>query len=109
MTTLIFNYKLLFHNISASGDYSAISEEVTFSRTSLEQTVVVNIADDDLLEIDEVFTAMLGLVNGDRVILRPMEASVTILDNDGECIMEARELIYYTHTRVALSLTAEGE
>ena len=47
----------------------------------------VSITNDDLLEINEVFTAMLQLVNdGDfrRVTLQPNEASVTILDEDGE-------------------------
>ena len=45
-------------------------------------TVVVNITDDNLLEINEVFTAMLEFVNGNdaaRVLLQPVEASVTIL------------------------------
>ena len=100
----------MFHNIiSASEDYADISEEVTFSRTSTVHTVVVNIVDDNLLEIDEVFTATLELVNGDdaaRVLLQPVEAPVTNLDDDGEC-MEARALMYFTH-KVALSLATEG-
>ena len=53
------------------------------------QTVNVNIEDDDLLEIDEVFSASLALENPDidsRVQLRPDLADVTILDEDGECI-----------------------
>ena len=49
---------------------------------------MINIVDDNLLEINKVFTATLELVNGndaDRIVLQPVEASVTILDNDSEC------------------------
>ena len=47
----------------------------------------VTIVDDDLLEIDEVFTASLELVNAvdaDRVVLMPASAPVTIFDDDSE-------------------------
>ena len=47
----------------------------------------VSISSDNLLEIDEVFPAMLQLVNdvdSQCVMLQPNEASVTILDEDGE-------------------------
>ena len=70
---------------------------------------MVNIVDDDLLEIDEVFTAMLEFVNGNdaaRVMLEPVEASVTIMDDDSE-YTEARELMYFTH-KVALPLATKG-
>jgi hypothetical protein len=53
------------------------------------QTVNVTIVDDNLLEIDELFSASLALVNPDadaRVQLRPDSADVTILDEDGECV-----------------------
>ena len=53
------------------------------------QTVNVNIEDDDLLEIDEIFSASLALENPDtdsRVQLRPDLADITILDEDGEYI-----------------------
>ena len=70
-------------------DYAAISQVLTFSSSVNLQTVNVNIEDDDLLEIDEVFSASLALENPDtdsRVQLRPDSADVTILDEDGECI-----------------------
>ena len=53
------------------------------------QTVNVNIEDDDLLEIDEIFRASLALENPDtdsRVQLRPDSADVTILDENSERI-----------------------
>ena len=52
------------------------------------QPVNVNIVNDDLLEIDEVFSASLTLVNpviDARVQLLPNSAEVTILDEDGKC------------------------
>ena len=96
----------MFH-ISAPGDYADVSNEVTFSSGSTDHTIVVNIVDDNLLEVNEVFKAVLGFVNGNdagSVVLDPVEASVTILDNDGEC-MEARELMYFI-CKAALSLEA---
>ena len=51
------------------------------------QTVNVNIINDDFLEINEVFSASLALVNADdaaRVDLQPDSANITILDDDGE-------------------------
>ena len=67
--------------------------------------------DDDLVEIDKVFTASLELVNGndaDRVLLQPVEASVTILDDDSEC-MEARALRYFLHKVAFISNSANYE
>ena len=51
-----------------------------------QQSVIISIENDDLLEIDEVFGATLELVNEedrDGVMLDPAQASVTILDDDG--------------------------
>ena len=74
-------------NFTAPSDYTSISSVLMFSSLSTNQTVEVSISNDDLLEINEVFTAMLQLVNefdSQRVMLQPNEASVTILDEDGE-------------------------
>ena len=51
------------------------------------QAVNMNIVNDALLEIDEVFSASLALVNTEdvtRALLRPDSAEVIILDEDGE-------------------------
>ena len=51
------------------------------------QTVEVTIGNDKLFEIDELFKAMLGLVNTDdvgHVLLQPDVAFVTILDDDSK-------------------------
>ena len=74
---------------TAPSDYANISQVLTFSSSVNLQTVNVNIEDDDLLEIDEIFRASLALVNADidsRVQLQPDLADVTIFDEDGECI-----------------------
>ena len=73
--------------LSAPSDYMSLSEVVTFSSSSTIQSVQVTIVDDDLLEIDEVFTASLELVNAvdvDRIVLMPASAPVTIFDDDSE-------------------------
>ena len=73
--------------LSAPSDYTSLSEVVTFSSSSTIQSVRVTIVDDDLLEIDEVFTASLELVNAvdaDRVVLMPASAPVTIFDDDSK-------------------------
>ena len=49
-------------------------------------TVNIAIQDDNLFEIDEIFTATLELVDeedAERLILDPQDAIVTILDDDG--------------------------
>jgi hypothetical protein len=77
------------NRFTAPSDYAGISQVLTFSSSMTLQTVNVNIVDDDLLEIDEVFSASLALVNPDadeRVQLQPDSAIVTIIDEDGEYI-----------------------
>ena len=67
-------------------DYTAISEAIIFSNSSI-QTVNLSIANDDLLEINEVFTVLLALENSAdaaRVILQPDSATVAILDDDSK-------------------------
>ena len=70
----------------APSDYAASTIVLTFSSSMPQQSVIVSIENDDLLEIDEVFGATLELVNvqdRDGVMLDPAQASVTILDDDG--------------------------
>ena len=85
---LSMTYPALSHIWFADpADYGAISQVLTFSSSMILQLVNVSIVNDDLLEIDEVFTASLALVNAAdaaRVILQPNSAEVTILDEDSE-------------------------
>ena len=55
--------------------------------TDVSQSIVFTIINDDLLEIDETFTAEISLArmeDKDCLILRPSTAEITILDDDGE-------------------------
>ena len=76
-------YPTLSHNnwFAASSDYGAISQVLTFSSSVTLRTVNVSIVDDDLLEIDEVFTASLTLENTADAA---HSAEVTLLDEDSE-------------------------
>ena len=59
---------------------------MTFSSSLTVQTVQVSIANDSLLEIDEVFTVSFSLENPadvGRIELELILASVTISDDDG--------------------------
>lgn len=49
------------------------------------RTVNLNIIDDNALETNETFTAVLELVDNDRIILQPKEAKISIvLDDDSK-------------------------
>ena len=49
------------------------------------RTVNLNIIDDNALETNETFTAVLELVDNDRIILKPKETEISIvLDDDSK-------------------------
>ena len=51
------------------------------------RTVNLNLIDDNALETDETFTAVLELVDNDRTILQPRETEISIvLDDDSKHI-----------------------
>ena len=66
---------------AAPGDYTAISEDLTFSASETRICRNVISADDDILEEDEDLLLTLTTTD-DTVILRPSEATVTILNDD---------------------------
>ena len=66
---------------AAPGDYTAIVEDLTFSASETRICRNVISADDDILEDDEDLLLTLT-TNDDTVILRPSEATVTILNDD---------------------------
>ena len=71
--------------LAAPVDYIPISEVITFSSSSIAQTIHVSIVNDQLLEIDEVFTVSLSLEDESdrgRVQLNPSSASITVIDDD---------------------------
>lgn len=74
----------------ASQDYVGLTEEIfPLDCRSPIFTVYITIVDDDILEANETFKAVLGLVyrpRYGRVIFQPSEAEVYILDNDSKSI-----------------------
>ena len=65
----------------APGDYTAITEDLTFSATEMRICRDVTSVEDDVLENDE--DLMLTLSTDDpSLVLGPSEATVTILDDD---------------------------
>ena len=86
----------------APSDYIPISEVLTFSSSSITQTVHVSIVNNSLLETDEVFTASLSLENETdlgHVQLNPTAASITIIDDDGnEHVRSQLCNIFYDHS-----------
>ena len=87
--TLDFALLTMISTFSAPNDYEELSQILTFSGSSTEQTVTVTINDDNLLEVNEVFRATLEILNvvadQDSIVLQPAEISVIILDEDSEC------------------------
>ena len=63
---------------------------LTFNSSNLltPQCVDITIVDDDLVEVEEIFTVVLSLQNNPRqqVLLQTSTASISIADNDGKLI-----------------------
>ena len=80
-TVNMCNYSNIVFIYAAPGDYSAITEDLTFSAS--ETLICRNLisAEDDILEEDEVLMLILT-TSDDTVILRPSEAAVAILNDD---------------------------
>ena len=78
---------MFFNNYySAPPDYTSVTQALIFSNSSTFQTVQVPIVNDLTLELSEVFTASLALVQesfNNHVKLIPTSVSVTISDDDG--------------------------
>ena len=81
----------------APDDYTAISEDLTFSATEIRICRDVTSVEDDILEDDE--DLMLTLSTDDlSTILEPSEATVTILDDDSRssAMLNCQNLCFYT-------------
>ena len=81
---------------AAPGDYTAIAEALTFSASESRICRNVISADDDILEDDEDLLLTLTTSDG-TVILRPSEATVTILNDDSRwnLMPNGHELLFY--------------
>ena len=73
----------------SSVDYiTVVSQQLTFSPSVSSQTVSVSVTDDDVVEIDEVFTALLTDPGLPHLTVDPGTATVTIPDDDSKEIHE---------------------
>ena len=79
------NGTILFSHI-APGDYTTVTQTLTFNSTTSSVDIQVPIIDDDLLEDPEMFFGMISNPSDSRVTLNPARANVTIEDfEDGMC------------------------
>ena len=73
-------------SFSVPGDYSSVSQDLTFSQSSSRECLNVSIVNDAELENEEEFS--LTLTTGeDRVNLDPDSSTILITDDDGKKIM----------------------
>ena len=82
----------------APGDYTAITEDLTFSATEMRICRDVTSVEDDVLENDE--DLMLTLSTDDpSLVLGPSEATVTILDDDSRssAMLNCQNLCFDTY------------
>ena len=85
---LVYDYKNLYLKIillslpPAGSDYTAITMSVTFESGSTRATVNVQITDDNVVESEEDFTAVLSSSES-NVMIGENTATVSVLDNDG--------------------------
>ena len=70
-------------NLSLFADYSRTTSLLTFTPTVSSRDVDVPILQDDIVETDETFFGSLD-PQGQPAFVAPSEATVTILDNDGD-------------------------
>ena len=67
-------------------DYFGTSSILSFAECQVRECILVPINDDQILELQEFFRAVLDRTDGlsDRITLNPVNAVVNILDDDGE-------------------------
>ena len=99
--------------LTDSNDYERVfSEALTFSSTSLQDSVTIRITDDTTVEGLESFVATLEVNNAlnPGVILNPDEAEISIRDNDGECPLHGMYQVMRSQlvARVQLSKQQRG-
>lgn len=79
------SYCPYFHTAVNGVDYSSVTQSLTFTVDSITGDVFVPISEDLVSEPLENFFADISLVTStDRVTIAPDEATVTIVDDDGE-------------------------
>ena len=73
--------------VASSGDHNVMAMDLTFSDTVTTHSIAITAAEDDILEVDEVFTLSLTTTADDTVVtLNPSSATVIITDMTSEFI-----------------------
>ena len=86
-TILLLQFRNTFFSPpSAGSDYTTTSEEVTFEAGSTRTTVTVPITDDNEVENENIFTAVLSSSGSNNIMIGEDAATVTIVDDDGQFI-----------------------
>ena len=90
------------YSLSAS-DFKKETMLLVFSDMVRTQSVNLTIMEDDVLETNETFMAVLELVDDDRIILQPNAAFITIVDDDSKHNIR---ITLYNYTIIILSILA---
>ena len=83
----------------ASSDYTTVSMDLTFNAVNTNQTVMISITGDTVVEGTESFTVSLSNTAGDSAVtLNPSTTTVTIEDDDSKnCIGKQLVHVYIYH------------
>ena len=86
LLSIKFRYAIQFHFYSTEGnDYIPVSENLTFDpQGSLQECLDISLVNDTVYEEDEMYSVFL-VNNNPNVVIRPASATVTIIDEDGQC------------------------
>ena len=93
----MYNVNTVMSVLIAPDDYTAISEDLTFSATEMRICRDVTSVEDDILEDDEDLILTLS-TDDPSIVLGPSEATVTILDDDSRssAMLNCQNLYFYT-------------
>ena len=89
-STNVMGVSIHMYLTDSPNDYEGVfGDELTFSSTSPQDSVIIRIIDDKIVEDLERFVATLEVNNAlnPGVRLSPDEAEISIIDNDGECLL----------------------
>ena len=71
-------------SVLAGGDFSQVTQQLTFSPTNTQTSVSIPIRDDSITELMEQFFASLSFGGNANIQFNPMTAVIMIDDNDGD-------------------------
>ena len=86
---------MCYHFLSpAPSDYTTVSMDLTFNSGTTNQTVMIPIIGDNVVESTESFTVSLTSADS-AVILNPSTTTVTIQDDDGKFLKGLRKRLIW--------------